>query len=99
MSFTLELFDSPEIPIVLEQCYRVLRPGGRLSVVSMVKKTGTAVKIYEWFHEKMPVAVDCRPIYAQADLTTAGFNIQDISALSMWGLPVEIILAQKGESP
>lgn len=99
MSFTLELFDSPEIPIVLDQCYRVLRPGGRLSVVSMVKKAGTAVKIYEWFHEKMPVAIDCRPIYAQADLTTAGFNIQDISALSMWGLPVEIILAQKGESP
>lgn len=99
MSFTLELFDSPEIPIVLDQCYRVLRPGGRLSVVSMVKKAGTAVKIYEWFHEKMPVAVDCRPIYAQADLTTAGFNIQDVSALSMWGLPVEIILAQKGKSP
>ncbi len=99
MSFTLELFDSPEIPIVLDQCYRVLRPGGRLSVVSMVKKAGTAVKIYEWFHEKMPVAVDCRPIYAQTDLTTAGFNIQDVAALSMWGLPVEIILAQKGKSP
>lgn len=99
MSFTLELFDSPEIPIVLDQCYRVLRPGGRLSVVSMVKKAGTAVKIYEWFHEKMPVAVDCRPIYAQTDLTNAGFNIQDVAALSMWGLPVEIILAQKGKSP
>ncbi len=99
MSFTLELFDSPEIPIVLDQCYRVLRPGGRFSVVSLVKKAGTAVKIYEWFHEKMPVAVDCRPIYAQADLTTARFNIQDVSALSMWGLPVEIILAQKGDSP
>jgi demethylmenaquinone methyltransferase/2-methoxy-6-polyprenyl-1,4-benzoquinol methylase len=99
MSCTLELFDSPEIPVVLNQCYQVLKPGGRLVVVSLIKKAGTAVKIYEWFHEKMPVAVDCRPIYAQADLTAAGFNIQEVAAMSMWGLPVEIILAQREESP
>jgi ubiquinone/menaquinone biosynthesis C-methylase UbiE len=97
MSFTLELFDSPEIPLLLEQCFNTLRPGGRLAVVSLIKKPGTAVKIYEWFHEKMPVAIDCRPIYAQSDLTAAGFDIKEVSTMSMWGLPVEIILAKKGE--
>ncbi|MBK9054634.1 MAG: methyltransferase domain-containing protein [Chloroflexi bacterium] len=97
MSFTLELFDSPEIPLVLAQCYAALRVGGRLSVVSLVKKPGAAVKIYEWFHEKMPVAVDCRPIYAQPALISAGFTIKDVTSLSMWGLPVEIILAEKGD--
>lgn len=95
MSFTLELFDSPEIPLILGQCYAALRSGGRLSLVSLVKKPGTIVKIYEWFHKQMPVAVDCRPIYAQSDLATAGFTIKDVSGLSMWGLPVEIILAEK----
>lgn len=95
MSFTLELFDTPEIPLILSQCYDALRPGGRLALVALIKKPGTAVKIYEWFHEKMPAAVDCRPIYAQADLTAAGFDICEVTALSMWGLPVEIILAQK----
>jgi demethylmenaquinone methyltransferase/2-methoxy-6-polyprenyl-1,4-benzoquinol methylase len=95
MSFTLELFDTPEIPIVLSQCYDALRSGGRLALVALIKKPGTAVKIYEWFHERMPVAVDCRPIYAQTDLIAAGFEICDAAAQSMWGLPVEIILARK----
>jgi demethylmenaquinone methyltransferase/2-methoxy-6-polyprenyl-1,4-benzoquinol methylase len=95
MSFTLELFDSPEIPLVLDQSYAALRSGGRLALVCLVKKAGTAVKIYEWFHEKMPVAIDCRPIYAQPALTAAGFSIEDVAAMTMWGLPVEIILARK----
>lgn len=94
MSFTLELFDTPEIPQVLAQCHTVLKPGGRIAVVSMVKKPGTVVSIYEWFHHKMPTAVDCRPIYAQTALQTAGFTISQVSSLSMWGLPVEIILAK-----
>ena len=95
MSFTLELFDTPEIPLVLRECQRVLRSGGRIVVVSLIKKAVMAVQIYEWFHERMPVSVDCRPILAQESLREAGFKIDEADGLLMWGLPVEIILARK----
>jgi demethylmenaquinone methyltransferase/2-methoxy-6-polyprenyl-1,4-benzoquinol methylase len=97
MSFTLELFDNPEIPRVLEECHRVLKPAGRLAVVSMAKTNppGMAVRMYEWFHEHMPDYADCRPIFVRRVLEQSEFLIQNICVSSMWGLPVEIILGKK----
>lgn len=97
MSFTLELFDNPEIPRVLQEIHRILKPGGRLAVVSMTKTNppGMAVRMYEWFHEKMPNYADCRPIFARQSIEQSGFAIQDVSVSSMWGLPVEIVLGKK----
>jgi demethylmenaquinone methyltransferase/2-methoxy-6-polyprenyl-1,4-benzoquinol methylase len=97
MSFTLELFDTPEIPHVLGACLRLLRSGGRLGVVTLVKGTlpGWPVRLYEWFHDRLPTMVDCRPIFGRAALQEAGFTLEKVDTEMMWGLPVEILLGRK----
>ena len=96
-SFNLELFDSPEIPLVLAEIRRVLKPYGRLGVVSMSKDVGNSplLKIYEWSHKKFPQYVDCRPIYVEQSIKDAGFGILSRDRVSMLGLPGDIVIGTK----
>lgn len=97
MSFTLELFDTPEIPIVLNECQRMLQPQGRMCVVSLTKKDSWVVNMYERVHDWWPRAVDCRPIYPRQSLEGAGFQCQKVVEMSMFGLPVEIVICTPGK--
>jgi demethylmenaquinone methyltransferase/2-methoxy-6-polyprenyl-1,4-benzoquinol methylase len=97
MSFTLELFDTPEIPKVLEQIKRVLKPEGRLAVVSISKENGESIflRLYEWAHSKWPKYVDCRPIYVERSLMDAGYQIKSKEKVKISRLPAEIVVAVK----
>jgi len=95
MSFTLELFDTPEIPMILNEIKRVLKFEGRLGIVSMSKEDGKSIllKLYEWAHEKIPNYVDCRPIYVEQSLKEAGFEIKNKEKVKVFGLPLEIVVS------
>jgi len=99
MSFTLELFDTPEIPQVLEEIKRVLKPKGRLGIASMSKEDGQSIllRLYEWVHKKWPKYADCRPIYVERSLRDAGYEIRSKERVKLFGLPGEIVVAVKGE--
>jgi ubiquinone/menaquinone biosynthesis C-methylase UbiE len=97
MSFTLELFDTPEIPRLLEEIKRVLKINGRIGIVSLSKNYGESMllKLYERAHRRWPRYLDCRPIYTMDSLKEADFNIVSSERASLAGLPLEIIVATR----
>lgn len=100
MSFVLELFDTPEIPVVLGECKRVLRPGGRIVVVgtSRLSPNGLVTEVFEWTHRHFPNLLDCRPILVRQAVADAGFRIEKSMVEKVWVL-VEIVLGVKGQPP
>lgn len=96
MSFTLELFDTPDIIVVLSECKRVLKPGGKIVIVAMsrVRPRGFIMKTFEWTHKHFPSYLDCRPILVQKALEDAGFRICDNKIMKVW-INVEIVCGRK----
>jgi demethylmenaquinone methyltransferase/2-methoxy-6-polyprenyl-1,4-benzoquinol methylase len=98
-SFTLELFPDDDIPVVLAECKRVLRPGGRLGVVAMASvlagdKDSALEKTYKWTHRHFPHIVDCRPIDVEKVVQAAGFKLTADDRLAIFTMPVAAIVAQ-----
>jgi demethylmenaquinone methyltransferase/2-methoxy-6-polyprenyl-1,4-benzoquinol methylase len=95
LSFTLELFDTPEIPIILNEIKRVLKPDGRLGVISLSKDNGRSLflRLYEWAHKKYPKYIDCRPIFVVHFLENAGFKINYKKKAKIFFAPLEIAIS------
>ncbi len=92
MSFTLELFDTPEIRTVLLECRRILKPEGRIVVVGMSKGDGRGplLRTFQWSHRHFPGLINCRPIYVRRAIEASGFVVEQ-ATITHWWIPVEIV--------
>ncbi len=95
MASTLELFDTPDIPIVLNEIKRVLKPTGRLCVVSIPREgreESLGVKLYEWSHRTFQSFASCRPIYVEDSIKRAEYNIMKTDVIGVF-FPMKIVIA------
>ncbi len=98
MSFTLELFPLDAIPELLAECKRVLKPSGRIGVVSMATVDGGDTKsvlerTYIWMHTHFPHIVDCQPIPLERLLQKAGFTLTKHERIDLFTMPVAMVVA------
>jgi demethylmenaquinone methyltransferase/2-methoxy-6-polyprenyl-1,4-benzoquinol methylase len=94
-SFTLELLGDA-IPSALREARRVLRPTGRIGVVSLADspESGPVTNLYQWMHRHFPRVVDCTPIDVSTALGDVGFDVERVFATTMWTLPVTAVVGR-----
>ena len=79
-SYMLDLIPLDDLPVILAEFKRVLKPGGRLVLVNMSKERGEVRTLWERLYERMPAQVvpylfgSCRPVLIEQLARSSGFD-------------------------
>ena len=99
-SYMLDLIPLGDLPVVLGEFRRVLKPGGRLVLVNMSKENEGVLTWYERLYQKLPARLapylvgGCRPALAENLVKEAGF-CEVTRDYIRHRLPSEIVTARK----
>ena len=95
-SFVIDLLEKDDRDRALSEFRRVLRPAGRLVLVSMTKRGRGILRLarflYEWMYDKWPkvsgYSPSCRPIYVEDEVSDWGrISHRQVSPLVDYGVP------------
>jgi ubiquinone/menaquinone biosynthesis C-methylase UbiE len=100
-SYMLDLLPREEIPRVLGEFLRLLRPGGRLVMSNMTPGQRRAHRIWDALYARgIVLTANCRGVLAAPVLAKLGFVGIERAYSSQLGFPTEIVIARKaGGSP
>ena len=79
-SYMLDLIPLQDMPVVLSEYRRVLKPGGRLVLVNMSKENGSGRTWWERLYVRLParwapyLLGGCRPVFVEGLVGEAGFR-------------------------
>lgn len=99
--YMLDLIPLEDMPGMLSEFKRVLRPGGKMVLLNMSKESD-ALTMREKLYQVLPTGVvlylmgGCRPVMMESPVRSAG--MQDVSRTFIKeGMPSEIVIATKPE--
>ena len=95
-SFVLELLPVEAILAVLRGAREVLRPEGRFCTANLAqsRRGGFTYRLYGATHKRFPTLLDCRPIPIERMVEDSGLRVTGRRRMSMWGMPVDVVLAR-----
>ena len=95
-NYMFDLISFGEMDGVLEEFWRVLKPGGKLVLVNMTKGRGFGGGVYDLFYRMFPKAMGgCRGVELAGRLERKGFRVERREYVRQMMFPSEVILARK----
>ena len=97
-TYVLDLIPACDLADILINFHRLLKPGGRLVLLSLTDGINTAsrafVRLWKWVYALNPIACGgCRPLELACMVEQAGFTVIHREVIVQWGVPSEVVAA------